>query len=128
MQAKAYTIQIHPQAPTKPALGSTCNGCGVCCLAAPCPVGMVLSRSRQGACHALRWNAADTRYRCGAIDAPQDVLAQALPRWAGGMAPALAPLLRLWAQRWIAVGIGCDSNVEPVPPCLTTSRAADPAD
>lgn len=127
MQSKAFTIYIHPHAPTKPALSSTCNGCGVCCLVAPCPVGMVLSHSRRGACHAIRWNAADARYRCGAIDAPRDVLAHALPHWAGGMAQALAPLLRRWARRWIAVGIGCDSSVEPMRASFTHSHAADPA-
>ncbi len=127
MQAKSVTIYIHPQAPAKPALGSACNGCGVCCLVAPCPVGVVLSRSRQGACHAVRWNAAESRYRCGAIDAPHDVLVQALPKWASGMAPVLAPLLRRWARRWIAVGIGCDSSVEPITPFLTPYPAAEPA-
>lgn len=114
MQPQTVTIHIHPQAPAKPALGSTCNGCGVCCLVAPCPVGMVLSRKRQGVCDAVRWNDAESRYRCGAIDAPHDVLLQALPRWAGVLARPLAPALRRWALRWIAVGIGCDSNVEPV--------------
>lgn len=127
MQSKAFTILIHPHAPTKPALGSACNGCGVCCLVAPCPVGMVLSRSRKGACHAVRWNAVDARYRCGAIDAPHGVLVQALPRWAGAMAPALAPLLRRWALRWIGVGIGCDSSVELQLPPLTPVHADDPA-
>ncbi len=127
MQFKAVTIHIHPQAPVKPALGSACNGCGVCCLVAPCPVGVVLSRSRQGACDAVRWNASEIRYRCGAIDAPQAVLAQALPHWARGMAPALAPLLRGWARRWIAVGIGCDSSLEPAVPPSTPFNAADSA-
>ena len=127
MHDKVFTIHIHPQAPAKPALGSACNGCGVCCMVAPCPVGMVLSRRRQGACHALRWNGQDARYRCGAIDDPHGVLVQALPRWAGGLAPALAPLLRRWAWRWIAVGIGCDSSVQAVAPVLTTSDAAHPA-
>jgi len=34
------TIAIHAAAPAKPALGEPCNGCGVCCAAEPCPVGM----------------------------------------------------------------------------------------
>lgn len=127
MHDKVFTIHIHPQAPAKPALGSACNGCGVCCMVAPCPVGMVLSRRRQGACHALRWNAGDARYRCGAIDDSHGVLVQTLPRWAGGLAPTLAPLLRRWARRWIAVGIGCDSSVQAAVPVLTTSHAANPA-
>ena len=43
------------------------NGCGVCCLLAPCPVGIVLSRRWRGSCAALRWVGAERRYRCGAL-------------------------------------------------------------
>jgi hypothetical protein len=127
MHSKVFTIYSHPQAPEKPMLGSPCNGCGVCCLVAPCPVGVVLSRSRLGACQALRWNASENRYRCGAIETPHAVLMQALPQSAAGIAKVLAPLLRRWARRWIAVGIGCDSSVEPAAPYLTPPNAADSA-
>ena len=58
---------IHPNAPPQPALGAPCNGCGLCCLLEPCPLGMVLSRKRTGACVALRWSEAQQRYLCGAI-------------------------------------------------------------
>ena len=86
---------IHPKAPPKPAVGSPCNGCGLCCLLEPCPLGMVLSRKRIGACVALRWSEAQQRYLCGAIsDAPTGRLGQ----------------LRQWlARRWIAAGVGCDA-------------------
>jgi MinD superfamily P-loop ATPase len=80
-------------APAKPASGSACNGCGVCCLAEPCPVGIVVSRRRTGACRALRWDGA--RYRCGVLSAA-----------AGWRASLLA--------RWIAAGRGCDSSAEVV--------------
>lgn len=87
------TVQahIHPDAPPKPPLGAPCNGCGLCCLAQPCPLGMVLSRRRQGACVALRWSDVQQRYLCSALDHPV---------WG-----------RL-ARRWIAAGIGCDATVE----------------
>lgn len=85
-------ILIHPDAATKPAPGAPCNGCGVCCLLEPCPLGMVLSRRRQGACVAVRWDDEGRQYRCGAV-----------------VIPGLAWL----AKRWIAVGQGCDSTVEP---------------
>jgi hypothetical protein len=49
-------IKIHPDAPPKPAVGAPCNGCGVCCLAEPCPLGVILSRRLKGACVALRWD------------------------------------------------------------------------
>ncbi len=118
-------IHIHPLAPAKAAVGAVCNGCGVCCLFAPCPLGMLLSRRRQGACDALRWDAALAQYRCGAIVAPQEVLAQSLPRGLRGLAPALTPVLRRLGLRWIAAGIGCDSDVELEQPCPDVRGAGD---
>lgn len=86
-------IEIHPDAPPKPALGAPCNGCGVCCLAEPCPLGVLISRRRHGACSALQWDGA--RYACGALTAQ--------PRG-----------LRGWlVRRWIAAGAGCDCSLEP---------------
>jgi hypothetical protein len=96
-------IHIHPDAPHQPALGAPCNGCGVCCLAEPCPLGQVISRKRAGACDALRWADADGLYRCGAISDAEGVLG---PRWRWA-----APLLRRLARRWIAAGVGCDASL-----------------
>lgn len=100
-------IHIEPAAPAKPALGAPCNGCGVCCLLEPCPLGRVISRRRQGACDALRWDAASAVYRCGAITDAPGVLG---PRWAFA-----APLLRRLARRWIAAGTGCDADLQTGP-------------
>jgi hypothetical protein len=83
------TIRIHAAAPAKPAWGAACNGCGICCLAEPCPAGALVSGRRTGACRALRWDAAAARYRCGLMSVP-----------------ALRPLV----TRWIAAGQGCDSD------------------
>ena len=93
-------IHIHPAAPAKPAEGQPCNGCGVCCLAEPCPVGILVSFRRHGACKALRWSDEQTRYVCGLMARPG--------------------LLRRIIGRWIAAGIGCDSDLEPLG--QTTSR------
>jgi hypothetical protein len=101
-------IHIHADAPPKPALGAPCNGCGVCCLAEPCPLGQVISRKRTGACDALRWDAAEALYRCGALSDAEGVLGR---RWTW-----LAPLLRRLARRWIAAGVGCDSTLEATRP------------
>jgi hypothetical protein len=97
-------IHLHVEAPPKPAPGQACNGCGVCCAWQPCPLGVLVSGRRQGECAALRWHAADRRYRCTMVDAPQAAW-PALPHLLRG------PLRRL-ARRWIAAGAGCDSTLE----------------
>lgn len=101
----ARTILIHPDAPRKPAPGGACNGCGICCLAEPCPAGAVVSRRRSGACAALSWNDESKVYRCGLIAEPQRYVG---PAWLARVAARLAP-------RWIAAGQGCDCDLEPQP-------------
>ncbi|MFM8756356.1 MAG: hypothetical protein ACKODU_04940 [Limnohabitans sp.] len=96
------TIAIHPLAPAQPQTGAPCNGCGVCCLAFPCPLGRVLSLRRLGRCSALRWSDTERRYLCGAITEPASTLPWGL-KW-------LAPRLSAVARRWIASGIGCDTT------------------
>lgn len=112
MSAPYQTIHIHQAAPQKPAEGATCNGCGVCCLMEPCPLGALLSGRRQGACDALRWADDEQLYRCGAISAPQDVLSRALPHWLRPIGIGLSPLMARVAKRWVAAGQGCDSTLE----------------
>jgi hypothetical protein len=99
-----HVIRLHPAAPEKPPMNETCNGCGVCCASEPCPLGVVVSLRRTGACDALVWNAQDARYRCGLIDQP----AAHLPRVVGWAAPLLARS----ARRYISAGSGCDCNIE----------------
>jgi hypothetical protein len=84
-------ILLHPEAPPKPAPGAACNGCGVCCAAEPCPVGIVASLRLRGACRLLRWDDAARRYRCGALTGR--------PWW------------QRLVRRWIAAGAGCDSTL-----------------
>ena len=96
-------IWLHTAAPRKPQAGQACNGCGVCCAAQPCPLGMLLSRNRHGACHALLWDEAATRYHCGVVAQPR--------RWLPWLPARLA---RRLALRWIAAAHGCDSNLEAV--------------
>ena len=67
MPSRHQVIHIEPDAPRKPLEGAACNGCGVCCLAEPCPLGMVLSRKRRGVCVALQWSQNEKKYRCGAL-------------------------------------------------------------
>lgn len=86
-------IHVHRDAPLKPAFGAPCNGCGVCCAAATCPLGLIVFRRRSGPCPALEWHEGDHRYRCR-------LLAAASRR--------LRPLI----ARWIAAGTSCDSHAE----------------
>jgi len=88
------TIWLHAAAPPKPATGAACNGCGLCCAAEPCPLGLLLTRRRRGACEALVWHETDRHYRCGVVTGQR-------LRW----------LPRALARRWIAAGSGCDSTL-----------------
>lgn len=99
-------VHWHTQAPAKPALGAPCNGCGLCCLAEPCPLGMVLSRKRSGACTALRWHDAQQRYVCGALADAAQAVAQG-SNWR-------KRLWLAWVRRWIAAGSGCDADLQAI--------------
>ncbi|GAA6143043.1 hypothetical protein [Hydrogenophaga sp. 5NK40-0174] len=107
-------IHIHPEAPLKPALGDGCNGCGVCCILEPCPLGQLVSRKRSGACKALRWDESQSLYRCGMVTDPDAVLGV---RWKWA-----SPVLRRLAMRWISAGSGCDAAIEAIPAQSATER------
>lgn len=104
MPARPTFIAIHPAAPAKPAPGAACNGCGVCCCAVPCPVSRVLLGHRHGTCPALSWRDNDRRYVCGMIKQPATFLRWLPPRWEAAASRRFA--------RWVAAGIGCDSDIE----------------
>ena len=105
-------IHINTQAPKKPSAGEACNGCGVCCLLEPCPLGVVMTRQSRGACRLLFWEQVSQQYRCGAMSEPEKVLQQWIPAVMRSMTPSLLWMLRRWAGRWIAAGHGCDCDVE----------------
>ena len=100
-------IHLHPEAPAKPRPGEACNGCGVCCAAEPCPVGIVVSGRRHGPCAALRWSDEAGRHRCSLASGRGEGWT-ALPAFARPAAAGLAP-------RWIAAGRGGDSDLEVLP-------------
>ena len=110
MPSPHQVIHIHPEAPPKPPLGEPCNGCGVCCLAEPCPVGMLISRKRRGACDALVWSDLEGRYLCGllASDAASPPREAVLGRvWRR----VWRRLWRAWVRRLISSGSGCDASM-----------------
>lgn len=103
MPAHHQVIHIHAEAPPKPPLGEPCNGCGVCCLAEPCPVGMLISRKRRGACQVLVWSDAHGRYLCGLL------LSDGAPSpWVRGLPKRL---WQAWVRRLISSGSGCDASI-----------------
>lgn len=114
MAQSRKTILIHAAAPAKPVFGTACNGCGVCCGLAPCPLGVILSARRHGSCVALYWHDETQRYWCGVLREPVRVLHRWLPSSLGWLGAALGPVLSWLAKRWIGVGQGCDASVEVV--------------
>ncbi|MEK6669723.1 MAG: hypothetical protein AABZ19_12925 [Pseudomonadota bacterium] len=116
-------IHIHPEAPPKPTLGALCNGCGVCCLAEPCPAGMLVSRKRHGACDALVWSeasgAAPARYQCGLV---LRAVGPGAPDWRAG--PWWRRVWLAWVRRLISAGSGCDASLD----VLTQPDRAAPTD
>gem|GEM_PF-6887865 len=96
-------IRLHLAAPAKPPEHQPCNGCGVCCAVAPCPIGAVVSRRLEGPCDALVWVDDPGLYRCGLIARPE----AHWPRMLHHAAPWLAGL----ARRYVSAGSGCDSSL-----------------
>ena len=124
MHPKQWILHVEPRAPAKPAWGAPCNGCGICCLVAPCPLGMVVSRRRHGACDALQWEPTAAAYRCGLMSGSPELMQRLLPAQTRRLAPWLARTLQGLAPRWIAAGQGCDSSLQA--DALTISPSGPP--
>ncbi len=100
-----HLILLHPDAPPKPAVGEACNRCGVCCAAETCPLGRLVFRQKAGPCPALAWTG--DGYACELVVVPERHL-----RFLRILPHALSTLANHLFKRWIAVGSGCDSNVD----------------
>ena len=100
-------VHVYPDAPPKPSEGAPCNGCGLCCLLEPCPLGVLVSRRWRSACAAVRWSAAEQRYLCGMLSDFGGVTGLAQP-W-------VVRALTAVARRSIAAGIGCDASFQIQP-------------
>lgn len=99
---REQVVRLHVLAPPKPAPGSPCNGCGVCCAAEPCPIGRLRFLKARGACPALAWR--DQRYRCDLVERPTVHLPWLPTAWAGRAGA--------WIGGRIAAGKGCDSDAQ----------------
>ena len=100
-------IMLRVEAPIKPRAGAPCNGCGVCCASEPCPVGVLVTGRTGGRCAALEFSDDAGRYLCGLVSDPASRLPRVL-RWS-------APWVAKVARRFIAAGLGCDSDVDAAP-------------
>ncbi|MFG6448454.1 hypothetical protein ACG0Z6_09375 [Roseateles sp. BYS180W] len=109
MRPPARIVHIHSEAPPKPPAGAACNGCGLCCLSEPCPLGGLASRRWHGPCTALRWSEPERLYRCGMLSQPWQALGWPA-HWP--MPEFLNQVLVAVARRWIAAGIGCDADLQ----------------
>jgi len=99
---ETQVIHIHKNAPEKPQWGEPCNGCGVCCLAEPCPLSQVMFLRRSGSCPAIVWQPYINRYECGMVISPS-LHHRLIPLWADRF------LTHLFS-RWISTDSGCDSS------------------
>lgn len=97
-------IWLQAAAPSKPAVGEACNGCGVCCAIETCPVSRVFLWQWRGPCRALEWHAEARHYRCGMLLHASRYL-KILPR-------SFEPKFQAWIRRWIAADTACDSSAE----------------
>ena len=79
-------------APEKPARGAPCNGCGLCCAAEVCKIGLEAGLRATAPCEAMRFDG--ERFRCMVVETER--------RMNGGF-PALVSLR-------LGIGIGCDSD------------------
>lgn len=89
--------------PEKPKLGQPCNGCGVCCIATPCPVSRAVLGQEVGPCRALTFE--DGRFWCDLVRGNGHQYIEGLSEkpWAG---EALAVVL-MRTGGWIGL---CDSD------------------
>ena len=109
---KQRLIWLKVEAPAKPLLGNTCNGCGVCCAAEPCPVARVFLWQWRGACRALVWSEAQQQYRCGMLLQPATYLRFLTASPQTWFARLFLRIFTRLVARWIAAGTACDSAAE----------------
>ena len=96
--------------PPKPRFTEPCNGCGACCNAATCDVGVqFLNAPQQAPCPALEWDG--TKYRCGLITNPAHHMG--LPRFGHKHDTELSEYLGKGFAILIASGQGCGMDDAP---------------
>ncbi len=85
--------------PRKPAEGQSCNGCGLCCAIALCPLAVELLEAAKAPCPAMEF--AEGRFWCGLARRPSRYLGT--PRFSDRL---LGPMIRTALD----IGEGCDAS------------------
>lgn len=83
----------------KPAFGSPCNGCGLCCIVSPCQLAVEYLGATDK-CPALERSG--DRYSCGLVTDPARHL---------GVFPESGPMLSRMFGEMLGVGRGCDASL-----------------
>ncbi|HEJ2342222.1 TPA: hypothetical protein ACWLUJ_005739 [Pseudomonas aeruginosa] len=109
----------------KPVEGDPCNGCGLCCVAQVCDLGLALGDDRN--CRALIQNE-DFTFSCGLVVDPYRFLADkdleawlAIDRVSGGNAGEEA--LKQMNAEALGAGRGCDADDEEADQILSEAGA-----
>jgi hypothetical protein len=105
-KTRTQIIELHPLAPPKPGFGESCNGCGFCCAAEPCPVAYIFLFQFKGRCRALLWQNDSNRYVCGMVVRPDHYV-----KW---IPQRLRERMGKFCKTRIAAGSGCDFVAEVV--------------
>lgn len=94
--------------PRKPTEGDPCNGCGVCCVAIPCPTARDMGVATfYGPCPALEWE--NGRSWCGLVRHPSRYIVEAMDL--GPKAPFFDAIMGpMFAEALGGTGGGCDST------------------
>lgn len=108
----------------KPAFGSPCNGCGICCIAQVCDLGVGLGDDQN--CKAL-FQRSNGSFACGLVEdpyrfVPEEELSKwrCLDRMSEGAAGEQA-LKNLYSEM-LGAGRGCDSDDEALQACADEAR------
>jgi hypothetical protein len=91
VRSTAVSLPVVPEhAPEKPREGQPCNGCGYCCAAEVCRVGLaVYGKDTPAPCPAITFH--DGRFWCGVVESAT---------------PKMKPIVELV----LGVGFGCDAT------------------
>ena len=63
---------LPPDIPEPPGEGAPCNGCGMCCVLALCPLA-AMAKAKGPPCEHLLWHKVERRFRCEMVVVADEV-------------------------------------------------------